>query len=324
MKKKVLFLLFLAILTLNITGCGKEETKKNTETYKIGRSNKKDDTKLQIKVIIDKINIREEPSASSEKLGEVEKGSIFTVLEYKEDERFIWFKIETENHISGYIASDKESPYVESNREIDIKGPTITIKSNTITVSTRQDIEKAVRENVSLKDEIDPNPKLDYSVDYNDRMGDFQYRVTATATDSSNNSSSIKFIVKITSEKQVKDGKWITYKEMVAKQKQANSLCKKYGLVTSNGAVGCRNNSYTIHITSGGSSIQMESTEAFCSYGNELKPAGCYDGKGNSVDHDLMPDKWKKLENIWLPKFEKYLEDVKNTTGYELSELKWD
>ena len=64
----------------------------------IGTPNKEDETKLQVKVNIQKINIRESTNSKSKKLGIVQKDSIFTVLDYKADKKYIWIHIKTNNN----------------------------------------------------------------------------------------------------------------------------------------------------------------------------------------------------------------------------------
>ena len=77
------------------------------------QSNEIDSSKTQIKIIVKRINIRKEPSISSEDIGDVYDGEIYTVLDYVSDDDYYWYKIETNTGILGYVASDKKSEYVE-------------------------------------------------------------------------------------------------------------------------------------------------------------------------------------------------------------------
>ena len=77
------------------------------------QSNPIDKTKIQIKVIVKRINIRKEPTIYSDDIGDVYEGEIYTVLEHIDDSDYYWYKITTNNGITGYIASDPNGEYVE-------------------------------------------------------------------------------------------------------------------------------------------------------------------------------------------------------------------
>lgn len=327
MKKYLLtFLIILSVFC--ITGCESDPNKKKDQDgYLIGTSNVVDDSKLQIKVIIEKINIREKPEVSSNKLGVVEKDSVFDVIEYTKDKNYLWIKIKTDNDINGYVASDLESPYVEFNQDIDINPPKITIKSNNVSATTRKEAESAIIKNINYEDDKDINPKVEYKINYENRVGIFQYAVEVTVTDSSNNSSTVQFVIKFTGEKMMKDGKWITYQEMVNLQKKAKSLCTKYNMKQWNDGIGCQlqDGIHDISIgNSGTTRIGYVDPFTFCDYNlSSLEATYCVDGGGNNISHDLIPNNLKSLESVWMKRFENYKKDVKNTTGYELSDLTW-
>ena len=322
MKNKKIIIIIIFVFVLCLSGCsleGDNETIKDKDGFPIGTSNKENNDILQVKVIIEKINIRQESTVNSDKVGIVEKGTILDVIDYKMDEKYIWFKIKTGNNLKGYIASEKESPYVDVNKEIDVVPPEISVKENKIIVNNRTEIEKSIVSNVTYKDDKDLNPKMNYSVDYKNKIGKFQYVVKVIVTDSSNNSSITEFNVEITGEKQMNDGNWITYQELVDKQNQAKSLCYKYGLKPfTNGLRGCYNGSVFVE----GSPYIVLSSER-CFYNTNFEPTDCSDLNGNSVSHDLMSSNFKAIENKWKEKIKNYYMDVKNNTGYELGELLW-
>lgn len=96
----------------------------NEEKYT--QSNKIDITKTQIKITTKRINIRKEASTDSEDIGDVYKDEIYTVLGHIEDEKYNWYKIETNQGIVGYIASDPSDEYVEvESGYVDRKAPII-------------------------------------------------------------------------------------------------------------------------------------------------------------------------------------------------------
>ncbi|MDD2469776.1 MAG: peptidoglycan DD-metalloendopeptidase family protein [Bacilli bacterium] len=66
-----------------------------------------DNSKKQIKVIVDKINIRLKPSVNSSDIGNVYSDEIYDVLGITEDEKYIWYHIKTNLEVSGYIANEK-------------------------------------------------------------------------------------------------------------------------------------------------------------------------------------------------------------------------
>lgn len=69
-------------------------------------------TDYQIKITNEYINVRTEPTTNSDKIGEVNNGDIYNVLDIVGGENYIWYKITYENKI-GYISSNKKSPYLE-------------------------------------------------------------------------------------------------------------------------------------------------------------------------------------------------------------------
>lgn len=91
------------------------------------QSNSIDKTKIQIKVIVKRVNIRKEPTIYSKDIGDVYEGEIYTVLEHIDNSDYYWYKITTNNGITGYIASDPNGEYVEIiSGVIDRTAPVIT------------------------------------------------------------------------------------------------------------------------------------------------------------------------------------------------------
>lgn len=78
-----------------------------------GQSNDIDESKLQIKIIVKRINIRENASTDSKDIGDVYYDEIYTVLDSVTTDEYYWYKIKTNNDIEGYIASDVNSEYVK-------------------------------------------------------------------------------------------------------------------------------------------------------------------------------------------------------------------
>ena len=79
------------------------------ETY----GNDIDTTKNQIKILVDKINIRKEANEESEDLGDVYYNEFYDVLKIVETNKYTWYKINTKNNITGYVASLKDGEWIE-------------------------------------------------------------------------------------------------------------------------------------------------------------------------------------------------------------------
>ncbi|MBQ9833938.1 MAG: SH3 domain-containing protein [Bacilli bacterium] len=78
----------------------------------------------KVNILEDFINIREEHTAYSNKLGEAKKGEKYKVKEiYLEDKKYVWYKIELKDGKAGWISSSRKYPYVEEinnpNKETD-------------------------------------------------------------------------------------------------------------------------------------------------------------------------------------------------------------
>ena len=76
------------------------------------QSNKRDESKVQIKVEHATLNVRESSSTNSGRLSVVNKGDIFTVLDVVETDEFTWYKITTNLGVTGYVAAGKQHEYV--------------------------------------------------------------------------------------------------------------------------------------------------------------------------------------------------------------------
>ena len=79
----------------------------------ISQSNEIDPSKTQFKIIVKRINIREDASIESSDIGDVYLNEVYTLIEYKESDDYYWYKIKTSTGIEGYVASSKSDEYVE-------------------------------------------------------------------------------------------------------------------------------------------------------------------------------------------------------------------
>jgi len=103
-KNKIILIIILLVITLILSGVLIYKNIKNDKEDKIIQSNQRDETKEQVEITNDYINIRKEASSESDVLGKVYKEEIYTVLEKQDDEYYNWVLIETNNNIKGYIA----------------------------------------------------------------------------------------------------------------------------------------------------------------------------------------------------------------------------
>lgn len=81
-------------------------------TY-VDQSNILDESKKQFRVMVNQINIRQNPTIESEDIGDVYYGELYTILDFVEDSTYIWYHIKTSQGIDGYVASKKGSNWVE-------------------------------------------------------------------------------------------------------------------------------------------------------------------------------------------------------------------
>lgn len=321
--KKTVMIAFLILLA----GCS---SNKNEEL--VGISNEKSKNELQVRVIIDQINIRKDPSINSEKYGIVKKDSIFNVLDYKKDEKYIWIHIKTKNKIDGYIASDISNPYVEFlNGKIDVEPPKLLLLKDSISVKYRKDItDDLVKSIIKVEDNSDIS--TNYSIDYDERVGDFKYRLTITATDSNNNSVSKIAIIEIANEKQLSDKRWITYDEVIIERKKYESICRKYNGTILNDYADCSgkyNGASWRRQSDGSLVIEMRGTEIYrsgiwCIYNavNDTNNPDCYNGN-DSVSYTMVEDKIKNDEKNIFKVVSQYEKECVDATGYTYTDLIW-
>ncbi len=72
-----------------------------------------DSKAFKIEIDIDEINVREEPTLYSNKVGKVKKGQIYKVLDIDlTDNRYVWYKIKMQNNGYGWVATGRNNRYV--------------------------------------------------------------------------------------------------------------------------------------------------------------------------------------------------------------------
>jgi hypothetical protein len=82
-------------------------------TNYIEQTNVVDNSKKQIQILVDKINIREEANETSNDLGDVYFNEVYTILEEIDSTNYTWYKITTNLGLTGYVASKKDSNWIK-------------------------------------------------------------------------------------------------------------------------------------------------------------------------------------------------------------------
>lgn len=93
----------------------------NPRKYAIGEvittyltnDNKENKNNNQIKILVKQINIREKPDETSKDLGDVYYNEFYNVLDIITKEKYTWYKIKTNNNVTGYVANKVEDNWVE-------------------------------------------------------------------------------------------------------------------------------------------------------------------------------------------------------------------
>lgn len=168
--------------------------------------------------------------------------------------------------------------------------------------------------------------KIEIKPDFRYSKNSKTYPIDVIVTDSKGNSSTDILYVKITNEKQMSNGDWLTYNEILTAQNKSKELCTNHGFKEREGILGCniyKYNEYMVEIDTMHFRIWTLNPTTYCYYERDLEVTTCADENSNGIEHNLMSDRYKQLEQTWLPNIKSYLEDVKNTTGYDFDELIW-
>ena len=79
----------------------------------ISQSNEINNNVDQIKILVDVINIRENPSTDSNDIGNVYLNEIYDVLDVVDSDIYTWYKIKTTTNVIGYVASKKNENWIQ-------------------------------------------------------------------------------------------------------------------------------------------------------------------------------------------------------------------
>ena len=129
MKKRLSLVLLCGIVLLGVCGCGKKIETRQTNT--------RDENVGQIEVMTEYINIREKKDVSSNVLGKVYKGEIYTIISEDVESSYHWFEIETTNGIKGFISGKDD--YV---KVLEVNGVITNEEESNTTIDDRTPYEK--------------------------------------------------------------------------------------------------------------------------------------------------------------------------------------
>ena len=76
----------------------------------------------KIEIITESVNVRNDHNAIAPHYGKAYKGEVFKVVEtYRDDKKFVWYKVKFRGDMEAWIASDRNNPYVKeiNNKEIE-------------------------------------------------------------------------------------------------------------------------------------------------------------------------------------------------------------
>ena len=273
--KKIILILCIFLLT----ACAKENKTYNGKL--IATSNSISESKLQIKITNDYINIRKDQSVSSDIVGIVMKDSVFDVIDYEKDGKYCWVHIKSDNELEGYVASFEDNIYYEFiNGDIDFINPKLEISVDSVDVSSFSEITDDYINSICIySDDKDDNPKITYKVK---TQGSINY-LDIEVVDYSNNKVNKSVKLNVKNEKLASNGKWVTYDEVRELRKKFLNIIRKYG----------QTEEYT-YVTSNYWKIQFGSSSTIavfsdlgwyngCYYeaiGEEIKVSECNDSAG--------------------------------------------
>ena len=194
MKKFIIFLIIVVIIGLGVGGY--LFFKKQNEEKRIAEIKKG----WYIEVANDYINVRDEATTLSDRLGKIKKGEVYKVLDLvnkKKDKECYWYHIELKDNKQGYVCNPKgdnnRGKYlIDYGNTNDLYTPTISYKEEVYKV---ENIDKITYDHLSLWDDQE-GYKVTHKV-YHEKEkcnsksdGIEKYWIKYTITDTSDKSAS--------------------------------------------------------------------------------------------------------------------------------------
>lgn len=312
------FIIIMSCLLL-LTACSSKE--KTIDGKIVGKSNAISDSKLQIKVITEYINIRKEKSVTSDIIGIVNKGSVFDVVDHSQVGEYHWVHIITNNGIDGYVASFEDNIYYDFvNGYVDFIAPKLTLSVESINVDSYSEItDDYIKSIITYSDDKDENPTLKYDVE---RQGNI-YFLNISVCDSENNITQKKVRLNVSKEKLASNGSWITYNDIRNLRKTFLGIIRKYG--TTSEYTYLTNSYWKINFYGSGGSISVYSDSGWfygCSFnanGKNIEVSSCNDSAG-SISYDQFHNNIAVQEQSAKSTYLKIVDEFEKT-GYKVSDI---
>ena len=313
MKKSIVFIICLLLLT----ACGQSKTK---DGKIIATSNDSSNTKLQIKIVSDYINIRKEKSVESDIIGIVKKGSVFDVVDHEQVGKYHWVHIITNNKLDGYVASFEDNIYYEFvNGDIDFIEPKLEVNVGKITVDSYSEItDEYVKSIVTYSDDKDENPVLTYDVS----QAGYGYYLNIKVTDAGGNETEQRIDLKVNNERLASNGQWLTQDQIRDLRKKFLNIIRKYGTADE---YSCLTNTYWKMDFYNKVTISVFDDVAwlygctFVGQDKEIKVGNCNDSAG-TVSYEEMHKRISKQEQSAKDVYLKIVEDIEQI-GYKISDV---
>lgn len=171
MKKIILGIVAIVLILLSIAYFYNQEAKYNNSWHVVVKNSY--------------INLREEPSSFSKKIGQIKSGESFSALEIKITSNYIWYKIKVKN-VEGWVANTRDNLYLEDyNDPNDYTPPTLKFYDE---IYHTYSIDTINYSDLEVKDDK-PNYVITHIV-YADKTDSNLYWIIYTVTDQGNNTVS--------------------------------------------------------------------------------------------------------------------------------------
>lgn len=135
-------------------------------TNYIEQSNSRDESKKQLQILVDKINIREKPSEISTDLGDVYYNEIYTILDETDSDIYTWYKITTSDGLTGFVANKKEDNWMNiliPNEEIQENNTSGQLEENN---TSNEEVKESNTSNEEVKENNTSENQVDHDEGY--------------------------------------------------------------------------------------------------------------------------------------------------------------
>lgn len=138
-----------------------DEDEKPTAT---NQSNSRDESKRQLIIKTEYINIRKEKDTKSDVIGKVYKDEIYTIISEDKNSKYHWYEIETSNGLKGYISGQDEYVSVigeETKKKTTTTNNTTTNQSTTTNTTSRSNTVTENKPVENVESPVEPTDEKD-------------------------------------------------------------------------------------------------------------------------------------------------------------------